>query len=405
MRRVLVLSLCAGLSWFGCQCGPASGVDGDGGSGAGAGGGSGAGSGGSGGSGAGSGGAGGGGMFDRDASCASISQQATLGSRPVDIIFVIDNSGSMTAEITGVEQNINQNFAAIIGASGLDYRVIMLSTHGSATATQSICISAPLSGATTCSPPPARPVNTARFFHYSTEIGSTNSFRKILDTYNVADPNGAAPQGWSQWLRPNSMKTFIEITDDNQTASTDYLAFENQLFQKMPAVFGTAASRNYVFHSIVGVAAKANPADAYQPAEALVTGLCPSAVNAGTQYQNLSKVTGGLRFPVCDPSKYDTVFRTVAQGVVASAGVACEFDMPTPPMGYTISNRIYIEYTPGGGGAAQVFNQVANAAACAGNSFYVANQKVYLCTDTCNAVKADMTAKLGVFFTCEAGIN
>ena len=33
---------------------------------------------------------------DRDASCAEVRAEATLQKKPVDIIFVIDNSGSMT---------------------------------------------------------------------------------------------------------------------------------------------------------------------------------------------------------------------------------------------------------------------------------------------------------------------
>ena len=101
-------------------------------------------------------------IINKDAACASVSAAANLTKKPVDIIFVIDNSSSMTSEIVSVQNNINQNFADIIGKSGLDYRVIMLSHHGSATADQSICVSQPLSGNATCMPPPNRPTNTAR---------------------------------------------------------------------------------------------------------------------------------------------------------------------------------------------------------------------------------------------------
>ena len=132
-----------------------------------------------------------------DAACATTSAMATLVREPVDIIVVIDNSQSMTNEIQAVEQNIAVNFAAILTASSVDYRVIMVSRHGSAQNQQSICITTPLSGAASCTPPPPAPVNAARFFHYSIEIGSHNSFGQLLAGYRRADEFNLAPQGWS----------------------------------------------------------------------------------------------------------------------------------------------------------------------------------------------------------------
>ncbi|MGB1012996.1 MAG: vWA domain-containing protein [Nannocystaceae bacterium] len=58
--------------------------------------------------------------------CGMQSYEANIMVKPVDIIFVIDNSESMGEEIKGVQDNINQNFAAIFEESGLDYRVIIV---------------------------------------------------------------------------------------------------------------------------------------------------------------------------------------------------------------------------------------------------------------------------------------
>ena len=78
---------------------------------------------------------------NRDAACASVKAEATLGKKPVDIIFVIDNSGSMSDEIPAVQNNINKNFADIIGKSSLDYRVIMVTRHGKYNGTsRAICV-------------------------------------------------------------------------------------------------------------------------------------------------------------------------------------------------------------------------------------------------------------------------
>jgi hypothetical protein len=414
--RPLLLTIVAAVSLglAGCNCGPGGGNTG-GGSGN-NGGGSGSVGGGDGGTGAGNGsggssGTGGGGNFNPDASCAAVKANGTLGKKPVDIIFVIDNSGSMTAEIVGVQENINTNFAQIIGASGLDYRVIMLSKHGLATNGQSICISQPLSGNLTCNPPTANPVNGPRFFHYSTEISSTDSLSKINSTYTVPDPSGQAAMGWRQWLRDDAYKIFIEITDDQSQITA--AAFETGLFNLTPKHFGDAGTRNYVFHSIVGVIGKANPADPYLSTEPLVTGKCllpdggaGGAVNNGPQYQALSQLTGGLRFPICDPSKYNTVFQKVAEGVVNGAQVACDFQIPPPPTGFSLSNKIVVLYTPGSGGAQQSFIQVSNLSTCMNaSSFYVSNGRVFFCPATCTAVKADTKAKVELLFTCEGMIN
>ena len=64
--------------------------------------------------------------------------------KEVDIIFVVDNSGSMTDEIDAIRRNINDNFAAIIEASGVDYRVILLSQYGREGT--NVCIEPPLAG-------------------------------------------------------------------------------------------------------------------------------------------------------------------------------------------------------------------------------------------------------------------
>jgi hypothetical protein len=412
VRTILLTTVVVSIGLAGCNCGPGNGGTGGGSGSVGGGSGNRDGGGGSGGgTGSTGGGTGTGGGFSPDASCVAVKASGTLGKKPVDIIFVIDNSGSMTDEIIGVETNINTNFAQIIAASGLDYRVIMLSKHGTATPGQSICIAPPLSGNATCTPPPPAPTNGPRFFHYSTEIASTDSLVKITSTYKTPDPSGQAQMGWSQWLRADAFKIFVEITDDqsSQAAAT----FETNLFALTPKQFGDATTRNYIFHSIIGVIGKANPADPYLPTEAVVAGKCllpdagaGGAVNNGPQYQALSITTGGLRFPICDPSKYNTVFQKVAEGVVNGAQVACDFTIPPPPAGFSLSNKIVVLYTPGAGGAQQSFTQVANAGVCAGaNTFYVNTGRVYFCPATCTAVKADTLAKVELLFTCEGMIN
>ena len=345
--------------------------------------------------------------FDRDGACAVVSSQATLEKKPVDIIFVIDNSGSMADEIKSVQNNINTNFATIIAASGLDYRVIMLSKHGKADPDESICIDKPLSGNTTCNPPAANPVNTANFFQYSQEIGSHDSFQQIIATYNKADPSGASPTGWSAWLRPNAFKTFIEITDDESNMSA--AEFETKLFALTPKNFGDATNRQYNFHSIVGLAENNPVTKPWQPTDPVqmqkCTGNGGDAVAPGTIYQGLSILTKGLRFAICQYNNFDAVFNAVAQGVVQTGQVACDFAVPASPSGGTISlDMIAVQYTPGNGGAVSYLGQASTSAACTSNAFYVDNGRIVLCPAACMTLRQDPTAKVGVLFVCESTI-
>ncbi|MGQ0506250.1 MAG: hypothetical protein ACT4TC_13140 [Myxococcaceae bacterium] len=344
-----------------------------------------------------------------DPACAVITAEAKATSKkPVDIVMIVDNSDSMGEEIDAVKKNINTSFADILAKSGLDYQVILLSRHGSFTSANSIwiCITKPLSGADTCdanSPnyPPEPVFVPNQFYHYSWDIGSNDSLSIAINNWAV--PVKIAP-GWGQWLRKDAVKHFIEISDDNSTTIRTAAAFDAALLALSPEQFGTAQNRNYIFHSIVGTAPNLVADQAYQPTEAVVTQKCATAENPGLVYQDLSKLTGGLRYPVCNVASYDAVFKQVAQGVVDSAQVACEFSVPTPPDGRTIAG-VWINYTKGGGNAVTTFDQVKDASGCRANSFYNDGTKLRLCADTCTTVKADAAAKLNIAFTCGSLIN
>ncbi len=341
---------------------------------------------------------------DRDASCAQVSAEATLVKKPVDIIFVIDNSGSMTDEIRGVEKNINQNFTQIMNQSGVDYRVVMVTSHGSS-AQQKICVDMPLSGHT-CNPPPAVPVNNKRYFHYDYNIQSTDSFRKLIMTYNLADSHGLAPNGWAGYLRKDSVKMFLEITDDQ--SAMDEVTFEQMLLALKPALFGTMQKRNYIFHSIIGLTAN-NPAiKPWGPKDPFQNGKCGiGAVNNGPQYQRLSMTTGGMRFPICEWANFDGVFKEIAKGVIEGTKVECNIQMPMAPMGQDIDpSTLVVEYTPSNGGPVEELMQVYAQADCTPDSFYVevngGQKRIVLCADACKRVQIDPKAKLRVVFDCQA---
>lgn len=356
--------------------------------------------------------------------CAAQEAAASLAKGPVDIIFVIDNSGSMSGEIAEVEKQVNDNFATIIEASKIDYRVIMVSRHG-ANSSQRVCIKAPLSGAASCTPPPAQPVESARFFQHSVNVQSTDAWCRLDEFFAKTDEFGLHPTGWGSLLRANALKVFVVISDDRvscsfggatyndrKTAGTtvaDGVAaaadFDKRILALSPAQFGTAAKRNYVWHSIIALKEfdGADLTKAHPPTSPIVTNLCsPGAQNPATGHQAMSTLTGGLRYPTCGLN-YTTIFAEMAKGVISGAKVACEFPVPPAPAGQTLDlTTVVPHYTPGTGGAGKDFTQVPNAAGCGADKFYIENNAIKLCPATCDAVQADPKAAIKVLFGCAA---
>ncbi len=375
----------------------------------------------------------GGGGAGGDDSCVQDSSDATLVNQPVDIVFVIDNSGSMTAEIIEVEEQINSNFAAIIdGATpAIDYRVIMVSSFGDS-GNQEICVAAPLGGIPDtdadghCDSIPGAPVNTAKFFHHDANISSHDALCELISQLTIGDPHGLQPTGYEAVLRPEAFKFFAVITDDNVGCDSfddgDSVAggqavadaWDVALRAASPAQFGAdAATRRYSFWSIVAMApympSMADPYGSPHPPDTtvapIVTAECtPSAVNPGTGYQALSVLTGGYRFPTCGLD-YTDLFTLMAQGVIQGAAASCEFDIPEPPQGEMLDlTTVQVRYTSGAG-AVTTFDQVATLADCNASAFYIEGDKIKLCPETCAIVQADDGAEIDVLYGCAIDVQ
>ncbi|MET0412164.1 MAG: hypothetical protein ABW217_12760, partial [Polyangiaceae bacterium] len=342
---------------------------------------------------------------------------AALVKEPVDIVLVLDNSGSMADELAAVEQNINVNFAAILADSGIDYRVILISRHRrdvrdeAGESSTSICVSSPLSAAIDCDDQ-GRPAFSEHFFHYSVKIESNNSFDVLLDTFAPPFDNSGredkfhqAPDGWSAWLRPSAKKVFLEMTDD--AAEMASATFVEQLTALSPAAFGSPEAPRFVFHSIVGVVEKEPPTAPYLPEEPIVSERCEGNAsdveNAGEPYQELSRLTRGLRFPLCQFDGFDVVFRSIAEDVVVTNGVACDFAIPTPPAGQALNlDQLAVSLARGDGSGALQLGQTTSLAECQAGAFYIAGDRINLCPAACEAVRSDPSSDVEVLFTCRS---
>ena len=342
-----------------------------------------------------------------DTACADTSAEASLVSVPVDIIIIIDSSGSMNGEIEAVERNINDNLAMILDAAGVDYRVIMLAEFRDrgGDAGDGVCIGMPLSGTPDCaSTRRDNPIPGDRFFHYDRTISSTTSLERALATYAEADDRGQAPNGWREWLRPGAQRAFLEISDDR--SRMDFEDFEEQLFAlenlSGGSDFGTADERNYVFHSIIGMVENDPPTAAWPPSEPVQDDQCtPGSVSSAPNYQELSILTGGLRFPLCNNDSFDVIFEQIAEDVVRGVSLGCTFEPERPPGGETPDfERVVVLYTPGGG-ESDSLTRVASEADCVPDGFYLDGSQINLCPALCAVAEADEEGTLSVHVACE----
>jgi hypothetical protein len=330
---------------------------------------------------------------DTDSECASQMVDAELTLRPVDVIMVVDTSSSMGAAIAAMEASINDDFAAILAASGLDYRVIVVAEY------PAVCIVMPLSG-TDCNPAPAVPAVTEQYTHYNGATGSGGFLDLIVERATTPDPFGIMPGGYVDALRPDAVKTIVGMTD-GQSANNDTElaeAFDTAMLGLPNAPFGTVGDRQYVFHLFTSMPVNNPPAMPWGPADPLQ--------GEGHSIQQVAVLTGGLRFPFTQTADFGTVFSTIATGVVEATPVACEFTIPVPDDGGVIDpDTIEVDYTPGGVGMPQTFHQVVGPADCAADAFYISADTVYLCPQACDLVQADDTAQIEVRYGCDVGFD
>ena len=254
------------------------------------------------------------------------------GDTMLDIILVIDNSGSMGPPIASLQDQLYDHLVAPLIAIGLDTRVIVVSRHGDL-ASESVCFEVPLSSVPPggCDTPPFQPGLTDGFKHYSVEVGSLDAWCLLLSTYDGSTPDefGLAPNGWLQWLRSDALKLVIAVSDDgiacgsyddgNSVAggTTAAAAFDSDLLALSPTHFGTSDDRNYVAHSLVGLAPNTPPDEPWPPTSPITTAQCAGSVSPGTGHQGLAILTGGLRFPVCATVTFDTFLDAVSSDTLS----------------------------------------------------------------------------------------
>ena len=330
---------------------------------------------------------------DTFAECAAVSETAENTYQPLDIIFTIDNTPSMLDEINEVRANMNL-FSERIVESGLDAQIVLISClpgdcgnnrfHG-------ICIDDPLGAVGGCTgDDPFDDTNLPKYLHVSRRVASVKGLGITLSSF----------EDWRSMLRPGAKKHFVIVSDD--TDETSAAAFDEGVLALDGALF-----EDYQFNGIFAYMSK-DAACAIDGDEPCCTYAAPegNADSWDTVYRDLVEMTGGVSGDLC-LQDFDPVFDELAESVIASAELSCEWEIPPPPDGETIDpERVNINFLDGDGNKVLIGN-ILSAAQCdqVENAWYYDNPenptKVFVCPDTCDWIQSYSKAQIVLQFGCE----
>lgn len=284
-------------------------------------------------------------------------------TQPADIIFAIDSSRSMDAEIQFVQTEMNA-FSQQIVAAGIDVRVILIGAQNA------ICIGAPL-GSGQC------PLDTKmpNYVHINQMVDSRDALGLFISTF---------PQ-WRQYLRPEASKSFVVISDDDATDppidSAD--AFTTAVAGLDPTLFAKWTMNGvYCFTD------------------------CAEAAAIGTRYATLVQQTMGVGGDLC-LQDFKPVFDQLAKAIVTNAGVqiACEWELQPPQAQQSYSGNL-VQVTRVSMAGNTMLGRVVSEAECGANGgwYFDSNlnpTKILACPDTCKGIQNQAGGAIEITFGCE----
>jgi hypothetical protein len=304
--------------------------------------------------------------------CAGVTQEANNTVKPADVIWTIDTSCSMVEETAAVRQNMN-DFSKQISAAGVDIRIVLIAEQWEPSPVpglipdDGICIDGPL-GSGQC----PQDSNLPKFAHIFQTVTSSNSLQLILQTYPT----------WKDVLRPNSLKIFTVVTDDNSAITA--ADFTSQVNTLDPVVIQPNSWKVYGIYSFTD---------------------CPSAATPGSVYASLVQQTGGVAGDLC-LQNLKPVFDQLALGIVSAAKLDCGWLIPPPPAGETFNkDKVNVVFTPSAGTPTTI-GKVGSKADCGaqGGWYYDDGQNptaVLLCESTCQTIQSDDQGRIDIKFGCD----
>jgi uncharacterized protein YegL len=210
-----------------------------------------------------------------------------------------------------------------------------------------------------------------------------------------------------------ALVTSIDAHDADGSDTPTYPALKGAL------AAATAYQDTHSDHKVIVVIATDGDPNGCPPSDsASIAGLAKSARNyngvqtyaiavPGATLANLNAIAvAGGTGKAYDVTQDITQFSAKMAEIRANA-LACEFPIPEPPMGEQLDpGKVNVNYTPGGSTTATTLPNVLGASQCSGKqAWYYDNNtaptKIELCPAACQKVQADSGAKVSVKFGCK----
>lgn len=301
--------------------------------------------------------------------CAAVSKKAEPSVAPVDLVWVVDSSGSMDNEAKRVQDNLNA-FSSAMAKAGIDYHVVMI------TSSAFVKVPPPLGGG-------------ASYLLVDRDVASHDPLQAVIDEY---------PK-YKSFLRPLAVTHLVAVTDDESSITAE------NFYKQWAGLLGHGFKGHAIASETVPITFT-NPTGACQ-----TSGFPPEGAAApGVQYYKLADATGGLKFSICT-ADWTGLFKTLTAAVAVAEKIPCIFEIPAPPDGSAIDpTKVNVEYTNAAGKKETLVYVPTGKDGCAGaGGWYYDNPtkptRIYLCTASCTAVSADKGGKVDIAFGCATRIK
>lgn len=299
--------------------------------------------------------------------CTGMDFVAESRNAPIDIIWVIDNSGSMGEEASEIQARLN-DFVVAIGAAGIDdYHVVMVTQLGF------LSIPDPLGS------------DTSRFRFVDTNVQSHDSFERLLERL----------PSFLDFLRPGAATHVIFVTDDESDMGAG----------EFEAAMRGMIGREFTAHAIASPPGSTHRMPPFPITLPGCDGPGGEAADNGDIYWDLAGRTGGLTLSICT-SEWSILFDNLLLTIAVPTRIPCAFAIPEPPEGMEFDpNLVNLVYTPSSTGVPMTIPRSATGD-CLGAGFSwaydnpTAPTQILLCTAACSAVEGDPAGLVRVQLGC-----